>query len=136
MSIFLTPYIRYCFGAPYVCNELAGKTCAAGAFAHPAFLKEHHFRQLNSMTLDFGIISADMCPQNLCFCRAPKSTIRSMPRLEEKRSPSCKKRRRLITSNSFPGSNTVSPCVGTWTILTSVCFLLRCPERVTSMQYG
>ncbi|KAK5373385.1 hypothetical protein LTS13_005583 [Exophiala xenobiotica] len=39
--------VGYCFGAPYVCNELAGKTCAAGAFAHPAFLKEHHFRQLN-----------------------------------------------------------------------------------------
>lgn len=40
--------LRYCFGAPYVCNELAGNTCSAGAFAHPAFLKEHHFRQIKS----------------------------------------------------------------------------------------
>ncbi|KAF2735117.1 alpha/beta-hydrolase [Polyplosphaeria fusca] len=38
--------VGYCFGAPYVCDELAGSTCSAGAFAHPAFLKEHHFRNL------------------------------------------------------------------------------------------
>jgi dienelactone hydrolase len=39
----------YCFGAPYVCRELAeGGNCAAGAFAHPAFLKESHFRSLTS----------------------------------------------------------------------------------------
>ncbi len=126
MSVFLTPYTRYCFGAPYVCNELAGKTCAAGAFAHPAFLKEHHFRQLKSMTLDFSIITADKCPQNRCFCRARKSTTRSIARLEMRRSPSCKKRRRLTTSKSFPGSNTVLPCVGTWITLTSVGFLLCC----------
>lgn len=39
---------RYCFGAPYVCNELAGQTVTAGAFAHPAFLKDHHFHDLKS----------------------------------------------------------------------------------------
>ncbi|KAF7540338.1 hypothetical protein G7054_g1460 [Neopestalotiopsis clavispora] len=39
--------VGYCFGAPYVCRELAeGGNCAAGAFAHPAFLKESHFRSL------------------------------------------------------------------------------------------
>ncbi|KAK5560181.1 hypothetical protein LTR46_001931 [Exophiala xenobiotica] len=38
--------VGYCFGAPYVCNELAGDSCMAGAFAHPAFLKEHHFSRL------------------------------------------------------------------------------------------
>ncbi|OBT41463.1 hypothetical protein VE00_08075 [Pseudogymnoascus sp. WSF 3629] len=38
--------VGYCFGAPYVCNELAGNTVTAGAFAHPAFLKEHHFFNL------------------------------------------------------------------------------------------
>ncbi|KAI1506421.1 Alpha/Beta hydrolase protein [Biscogniauxia marginata] len=37
----------YCLGAPYVCDALAGETCAAGAFAHPAFLKDHHFRNLD-----------------------------------------------------------------------------------------
>lgn len=40
---------RYCFGAQYVCDELAGDTCTAGAFAHPAFLKEHHFEKLKSI---------------------------------------------------------------------------------------
>jgi hypothetical protein len=39
---------RYCFGAPYVCDELAGDGVAAGAFGHPAFLKEHHFMNLKS----------------------------------------------------------------------------------------
>ena len=40
--------VGYCFGAPYVCNELAKNTVVAGAFAHPAFLKEHHFEQIQS----------------------------------------------------------------------------------------
>ena len=39
---------RYCFGAPYVCNELAKETVTAGAFAHPAFLKADHFANLTS----------------------------------------------------------------------------------------
>ncbi|KAI1852212.1 hypothetical protein JX265_013065 [Neoarthrinium moseri] len=39
--------VGYCFGAPYVCNELAkGGICSVGAFGHPAFLKEHHFENL------------------------------------------------------------------------------------------
>ncbi|KAF2653960.1 alpha/beta-hydrolase [Lophiostoma macrostomum CBS 122681] len=41
--------VGYCFGAPYVCDELASTApdaCSAGAFAHPAFLKEHHFQKL------------------------------------------------------------------------------------------
>ncbi|KIM99096.1 hypothetical protein OIDMADRAFT_104937 [Oidiodendron maius Zn] len=38
--------VGYCFGAPFVCNELAGGSVTAGAFAHPAFLKEHHFFNL------------------------------------------------------------------------------------------
>lgn len=40
--------VGYCFGAPYVCDELAGNTVTAGAFAHPAFLKERHFLQIKS----------------------------------------------------------------------------------------
>lgn len=39
---------RYCFGAPYVCNSLADGTCEVGGFAHPAFLKEHHFQNLEA----------------------------------------------------------------------------------------
>lgn len=39
--------VGYCFGAPYVCNELAdGGISSAGAFAHPAFLKDFHFENL------------------------------------------------------------------------------------------
>ncbi|PKS12495.1 hypothetical protein jhhlp_000702 [Lomentospora prolificans] len=38
--------VGYCFGAPYVCNELANDIVTAGAFAHPAFLKEHHFKNV------------------------------------------------------------------------------------------
>jgi len=43
--------VGYCFGAPYVCDELAGDTVTAGAFAHPAFLKEHHFFNLKKPLL-------------------------------------------------------------------------------------
>ncbi|KAF4851814.1 Hydrolase tropI [Colletotrichum siamense] len=38
--------VGYCFGAPYVCDELAKDAVTVGAFAHPAFLKEHHFLNL------------------------------------------------------------------------------------------
>lgn len=43
--------VGYCFGAPYVCEQLArggDGVVSAGAFAHPAFLKESHFRNLDS----------------------------------------------------------------------------------------
>jgi len=36
----------YCFGAPFVCNLLAGDDISAGAFAHPTALKEEHFLKL------------------------------------------------------------------------------------------
>lgn len=39
----------YCFGAPYVCDELARGVVRVGAFAHPAFLREEHFRMITSM---------------------------------------------------------------------------------------
>lgn len=42
---------RYCFGAPYVMNSLTQSgssppVCDVGAFAHPAFLKESHFQNI------------------------------------------------------------------------------------------
>jgi len=40
--------VGYCFGAPYVCKSLADGTAIAGAFAHPAFLKESHFQKVTS----------------------------------------------------------------------------------------
>ena len=41
----------YCFGAPYVMNSISPDgssppVCDVGAFAHPAFLKEHHFENI------------------------------------------------------------------------------------------
>ncbi|QIX01978.1 hypothetical protein AMS68_007495 [Peltaster fructicola] len=49
--------VGYCFGAPYVCDSLAPgpnnspPACQVGAFAHPAFLKEEHFRKLEKPLL-------------------------------------------------------------------------------------
>jgi len=50
--------VGYCFGAPYVCNELKGDTVTVGAFAHPAFLKEHHFTDLKSKLFFLNPFSA------------------------------------------------------------------------------
>jgi dienelactone hydrolase len=47
--------VGYCFGAPYVCQELAKDTVTVGAFAHPAFLKEHHFQMINSKSTCGGV---------------------------------------------------------------------------------
>lgn len=47
-TLLFAKRLRYCFGAPYVCNSLADGTCAVGGFAHPAFLKEHHFQNLKA----------------------------------------------------------------------------------------
>ncbi|KAL4869010.1 hypothetical protein BDV12DRAFT_185566 [Aspergillus spectabilis] len=38
--------VGYCFGAPYICDLLASDAVSAGAFGHPAFLKERHFVKL------------------------------------------------------------------------------------------
>ncbi|GJC89294.1 protein AIM2 [Colletotrichum liriopes] len=49
--------VGYCFGAPYVCNLLAGvggdgePVVSAGAFAHPTALKEEHFTGLKKPLL-------------------------------------------------------------------------------------
>ncbi|KAK4456276.1 hypothetical protein QBC34DRAFT_389477 [Podospora aff. communis PSN243] len=48
---FGTPTTRYgvvgcCFGAPFVCQLLATDDVSAGAFAHPARVKEEHFVSL------------------------------------------------------------------------------------------
>jgi len=47
------------YGAPYVCDSLAKDgPCDAGAFAHPAFLKESHFYNLESMGFRHLVIAA------------------------------------------------------------------------------
>ncbi|KAG8158327.1 hypothetical protein KVR01_012088 [Diaporthe batatas] len=39
--------VGYCFGAPYVCDQLVeGGIASVGAFAHPAFLTDSHFAKL------------------------------------------------------------------------------------------
>ena len=65
--------VGYCFGAPYVCNELAGGTVTAGAFAHPAFLKEHHFQNIKSEWI-LHEVSTEICT-NAEHCRAPVSVL-------------------------------------------------------------
>lgn len=41
--------VGYCFGAPFVCELLAGDLVSAGAFAHPTALKEEQFVGLKRM---------------------------------------------------------------------------------------
>ncbi|RPD54501.1 alpha/beta-hydrolase [Lentinus tigrinus ALCF2SS1-6] len=43
----------YCFGAPFVMDLLATDWVTAGAFAHPAFLDENHFRNLKQDDFTF-----------------------------------------------------------------------------------
>ncbi|KAI5120824.1 hypothetical protein M0805_003220 [Coniferiporia weirii] len=43
--------VGYCFGAPFVCEAAAAGKLIAGAIAHPAFLDESHFRNLNAPLL-------------------------------------------------------------------------------------
>ncbi|TIC90387.1 Protein AIM2 [Colletotrichum higginsianum] len=44
--------VGYCFGAPFVCDLLAGDdVVSAGAFAHPTALKEEHFTGLKKPLL-------------------------------------------------------------------------------------
>lgn len=50
--------LRYCFGAPYVCDELAKNTVNAGAFAHPAFLKDAHFSKITSLLSLFNLLNS------------------------------------------------------------------------------
>lgn len=56
----------YCFGAPYVCDELAGNTVSAGAFGHPAFLNEHHFENLKSVFRLLSLYTL-LIPTNTCL---------------------------------------------------------------------
>jgi dienelactone hydrolase len=40
--------VGYSFGARYVCDLLSTSTCTAGAIAHPSFLQQHHFANLQA----------------------------------------------------------------------------------------
>ena len=77
---------RYCFGAPHVCNELAGSTVTAGAFAHPAFLREHHSRNMESQSSSVHHWLLTDTLQNHYSSHALKSTIPSAPKIVTKRS--------------------------------------------------
>lgn len=67
--------LSYCFGAPYVCDELAGNTVMAGAFGHPAFLREHHFYNLKSKTSSLQNISADAVEPLFLSCSETDHTF-------------------------------------------------------------
>lgn len=126
-SLFLmtSTLTRYCFGAPYVCNELAREICAAGAFAHPAFLKESHFRKLKSRKALPRVLSSalhltpHLC-QSHCSCHVPKSTIPLEPKRAMRPWPCSRAIRNLITCNCSQGSSTASPYAVTWTTLMNV----------------
>jgi dienelactone hydrolase len=64
--------VGYCFGAPFVCNELAGTTVSAGAFGHPAFLEEPHFANLKSSasipTVSFMSNTFEYRPSPVILC--------------------------------------------------------------------
>lgn len=60
----------YCFGAPFVCNLLAGDSISAGAFAHPTSLKEEHFLSLRRE-----------CSPLLCFSGLGRVLTRAEPLL-------------------------------------------------------
>ncbi|KAI0652747.1 alpha/beta-hydrolase [Trametes meyenii] len=45
--------VGYCFGAPFVMDLLAADWVTAGAFAHPAFLDEGHFRRIKKDDFTF-----------------------------------------------------------------------------------
>lgn len=67
--------VGYCFGAPYVCNELAGDTVTVGAFAHPAFLREEHFRKIKSR---FHTLCKDESTQRRTQAQALKLSTQSL----------------------------------------------------------
>ncbi|KAI0674005.1 alpha/beta-hydrolase [Trametes maxima] len=50
-ALVSSPLRWYCFGAPFVMDLLAADWVAAGAFAHPAFLDEGHFRRIKKPLL-------------------------------------------------------------------------------------
>jgi hypothetical protein len=61
-----------------VCDQLSDKgICSAGAFAHPAFLKEHHFENLKSEFPSKRSLS-NKCPLTQII---PQKTLFSYPAL-------------------------------------------------------
>lgn len=105
----------YCFGAPFVCNLLAGDGVSAGAFAHPTSLKEEHFLKLKrecgtmpearagpealSVALRSVLTRADV--QDRSFCLVLRTTMRLILIRGGRLSISCRgRRRRTICSYS------------------------------------
>lgn len=65
--------VGYCFGAPYVCDQLKGDVVTVGAFAHPAFLKERHFQDLKSKSWSGALASLKLTAlKNLCSSHAQR----------------------------------------------------------------
>jgi hypothetical protein len=95
---------RYCYGAPYVCDELSDKgICTAGAFAHPAFLKESHFYNLTS-TYSVQLKSSpgiDSTIKSRYSSPAQRSIIHFQMSFETELSTSCKQRRSNSKSSCF-----------------------------------
>lgn len=114
---------RYCFGAPYVCDQLAdGGVCTAGAFAHPAFLKETHFRNLKRKS-DAAFPPRDLTDtieKSLYSSHVRRLTIPLTPTLGDEPSTCSLKTTRSIMCSSSQGLSTASPCAATRMIHMSV----------------
>lgn len=121
-AILMTQMSRYCFGAPYVCDELAGETVTAGAFAHPAFLKEHHFFNLKSTLLSVlpSSLANDAWPQSPSFFPALISTIPLTRRRGAARWIYCVPRTRHTSCSCSMGWTTASRCGEIWRVHSSV----------------
>jgi hypothetical protein len=61
---------RYCFGAPYVMESITPKgssppVCDVGAFAHPAFLKEHQYAYISKWgQVCLGLLILNQLPKH------------------------------------------------------------------------
>jgi hypothetical protein len=123
--------LRYCFGAPYVCDELAKETVTAGAFAHPAFLKEEHFTNVTSMCTDPRMpkqITGELKvrKQNPYSCLAPRRIIHLTRTLVVRPWESYSLGAKSIISNYFRALSTALLFAGIWKILMNVsCRLLE-----------
>ncbi|KAJ2996433.1 hypothetical protein NUW54_g7240 [Trametes sanguinea] len=56
--------VGYCFGAPYVMEHLKTDWIVAGAFGHPAFLDEEHFRGIKRESATICRVASVVDPQD------------------------------------------------------------------------
>ena len=114
---------RYCYGAPYVCDELSQSgICAAGAFAHPAFLKESHFFNLTSKwpLPHRRCMNTDQDLQSRCSCLVRRLITPSRTSSATGLWTSCRRRKNISRSSCSRELNMALLFVVMSTTLTNV----------------